>query len=298
MGRTINPLLYNTDKPSFDVYFRNYERLFGPLAGRKIHLLELGISQGGSLELWRDYFRKGTIAGIDISPVRLDDPTGRIHVYRGLQQDTALLDRVRKETAPDGFDIIIDDCSHIGEFTALSFWHLFDRHLKPGGLYVIEDWGAGYMRGMPDGKAYRPPFPVTSFRSRLRPFVETVVARPSVVRRPLLKRVIHAVMNRLVRLRFRSHSYGIVGFVKQLVDEAGMDDITAPAWGTPPARASKFSSMQISHGQVFIVKAGAPAEAAASPSEPAPRRHVRVQNLPGRRLQAKKGGKKKGKKKP
>jgi len=64
---------------------------------------------------------------------------------------------VRSETAPEGFDIIIDDCSHIGEFTAVSFWHLFDRHLKPGGLYVIEDWGTGYMRGTPDGRACVPP---------------------------------------------------------------------------------------------------------------------------------------------
>ena len=268
MGRTINPRLYNTDKPSFDVYFRNYERLFGDLAGKEIHLLELGISQGGSLELWRDYFKKGTIAGIDMSPVRLDDPSGRIHIYQGLQQDTMLLDRVRLETAPDGFDIIIDDCSHIGEFTAVSFWHLFDRHLKPGGLYVIEDWGAGYMRGTPDGRAYVPPRSVSSFRSRFRPFFETIVARPSVVRRPALKRVVHAVMNRLVRMEFPSHRHGLVGFVKQLVDEAGMEDITHPAWGTPPARVSKFEYIQISHGQVFIAKAegsGSPAVTAAAP---------------------------------
>ena len=282
MGRTIQPRLYNTDKPSFDVYFRNYERLFGPLTGKKIHLLELGISQGGSLELWRDYFRRGTIAGIDISPVRLDDPTGRIHVYQGLQQDTALLDRVRRETAPDGFDIIIDDCSHIGEFTALSFWHLFDRHLKPGGLYVIEDWGTGYMRGTPDGKAYSPQRSVASFRSLLRPLVETLAARPSVLRRPALGRVVRAVMNRLVRMKFRSHMRGLVGFVKQLVDEAGMDDITHPAWGTPPARASKFSYIQISHGQVFIAKAGGEGGQALPPAGSALRRSGRAPGSPRR----------------
>ena len=292
MGKRINPLPYNTDKPSFDVYFRNYERLFGPLAGRKIHLLELGISQGGSLELWRDYFRRGTIAGIDISPVRLDDPTGRIHVYQGLQQDTALLDRVRRETAPDGFDIIIDDCSHIGEFTALSFWHLFDRHLKPGGLYVIEDWGTGYMRGTPDGKAYVPPRAVTSLRSRLRPVVETLVARPSIARRPVLRRVVRAVMNRLVRMKFRSHMHGLVGFVKQLVDEAGMDDITHPAWGTPPPRESKFRYIQISHGQVFIAKAGEPAGPAVPPAGHSRRKSVRAPGPAGHPLQAKKERKK------
>ena len=293
MGRTINPRLYNTDKPSFDVYFRNYERLFGDIAGKEIHLLELGISQGGSLELWRDYFKKGTIAGIDMSPVRLDDPSGRIHIYQGLQQDTMLLDRVRRETAPDGFDIIIDDCSHIGEFTALSFWHLFDRHLKPGGLYVIEDWGTGYMRGTPDGKAYVPPGSVTSFRSRLRPFVERAVAWPSVVRRPSLRRVVHAVMNRLVKMRFRSHTYGLVGFVKQLVDEAGMDDITHPAWGTPPARPSKFSYLQVSHGQVFIAKAGESSGPAVPAAGPAPRRSVRVSGRARRPIQGKNREKKK-----
>lgn len=256
MTRTIDARQYDTDKPSFDVYFRNYERLFGPLTEKPIHLLELGISAGGSLMLWRDYFRKGTIAGIDVSPVRLDDPTGRIHVYQGLQQDQSLLDRVRRETAPEGFDIIIDDCSHIGEFTALSFWHLFDRHLKPGGLYVIEDWGTGYMRGTPDGKAYAPPRSVGSFRSRVRPLLESAALRPAVVSRPALRRLVRAASNRMVRMRFRSHQQGLVGFVKQLVDEAGMEDITHPSWGTPPARPSKFEYIRISHGQVFIAKAG------------------------------------------
>jgi SAM-dependent methyltransferase len=255
MKRTLDPRLYNTDKPGFDAYFRNYESLFSPLASKKIHLLELGISQGGSLQMWRDYFRKGMITGIDMSPVPLEDPGERIRIYQGLQQDAALLDRVRNETAPEGFDIIIDDCSHIGEFTALSFWHLFDRHLKPGGLYVIEDWGTGYMRGMADGKAYNPRRSVASFRSRLRPLAEALVARAAVVRRPALMRVVRAVMNRLVRVRFRSHMHGLVGFVKQLVDEAGMDDITHPAWGTPPARASKFKYVRVSHGQVIIAKA-------------------------------------------
>ena len=272
MARTIDARRYNTDKPSFDSYFRNYERLFAQLAEKPIHLLELGISAGGSLMLWRDYFRKGTIAGIDISPVRLDDPTGRVHVYQGLQQDQALLDRVRRETAPEGFDIIIDDCSHIGEFTALSFWHLFDRHLKPGGLYVIEDWGTGYMRGTPDGKAYTPPRSVGSLRSRLRPLLESAASRPEVASRPALRRVVRAAMNRLVRMKFRSHMQGLVGFIKQLVDEAGMEDITHPGWGTPPARPSKFKYIQISHGQVFIAKADCPRATLPSPARRAPRR--------------------------
>jgi len=274
MTRQISPGRYNTDKKSFDLYFRTYEEIFAPLADSPVHLLELGISQGGSLELWRDYFRRGTIAGIDVNPVTLRDGGPRIRVYRGLQQDTALLDRVRAETAPGGFDIIIDDCSHIGEFTALSFWHLFDRHLKPGGLYVIEDWGTGYMRTAPDGKAYRPHARSGALRSRLRPAAERLLAHPAVARTPLAGRLLRGAMNRLVRMNFPSHTRGLVGFVKQLVDEAGMADITHPSWGTPPARPSKFRYIRISHGQVIIVKAEAPGDRHGERARPASRRRA------------------------
>jgi hypothetical protein len=63
---------------------------------------------------------------------------------------------VARKTAPEGFDIIIDDASHFGDLTKIAFWHLFDNHLKPSRLYVIEDWGTGYWSDWTDGKTYRP----------------------------------------------------------------------------------------------------------------------------------------------
>ena len=36
-------------------------------------------------------------------------------------------------------DLVVDDCSHLYEPTRASFNELFPR-LRPGGLYVIEDW--------------------------------------------------------------------------------------------------------------------------------------------------------------
>jgi hypothetical protein len=47
----------------------------------------------------------------------------------------------------------------------------------------------------------------------------------------------------------------LVGFIKELVDECGMADITRADRGTPPYRPSKFKEMRILPGQVFIVKA-------------------------------------------
>ena len=46
----------------------------------------------------------------------------------------------------------------------------------------------------------------------------------------------------------------MVGFVKELVDECGMGDITHPEWTDRPYRASKFQRMIVSHGHVFIFK--------------------------------------------
>ena len=244
---------YDTDKADLKHYFDTYEEIFAPLADREVKLFEMGVNRGGSLLIWRDYFHKGTIVGLDINPWPLDDETGRICFYQGRQQDTDLLDRIARENAPEGFDVIIDDCSHIGELSRISFWHLFVNHLKPGGIYAIEDWGTGYWPSFPDGKRYSPSVrPSRPYRAASH--VVTLINR-------LLKgKRAEKYTTLLFRLachkrRFPSHDYGMVGFVKQLVDEMAMADITWPGLGAGPFRPSLFGRILISYGQVIIFKA-------------------------------------------
>lgn len=246
---------YDTDKAVHTHYLRNYEDYFGAMRDKEVRLLELGIKEGGSLLLWRDYFERGLVVGLDINPVRLDDPTGRIRTYEGPQQDTELLDRVARENAPEGFDIIIDDCAHIGVLARESFWHLFDRHLKSGGVYVIEDWGTGYWDEWVDGVAYRQRrkslspalYRLTRALARLR-------QSPSVGRIPLAARLLSGAKAAVLGAQYRSHDYGMVGFVKELIDELGAADITHPEMGEGPHRASKFREMRVSPSHLFIVK--------------------------------------------
>lgn len=199
-------------------YLDLYEQLFAPLADRPVVLLELGVADGGSLLLWRDFFPRGTIVGVDARLPELDEAGGRVQLYAGLQQDTALLDRVAQAHAPLGFDIVIDDCAHVAELARASFWHLFDNHLKPGGLYVVEDWGTGYWDAWPDGERYRGP----------------------------------------------GHDAGMVGLVKELVDECGVQDIAYPNVDTlsgadsPPRVPTKIERLIVTAGQVVVVKADAP----------------------------------------
>ena len=143
---------YDTDKASNGGYLADFENAFGSMREKPVAMLELGVFHGGSLQTWRDYFAAGPVVGLDLNPVEIPDPSGRIKTYAGSQSDLDLLDRIRRECAPDGFDVIIDDCSHLGSLTAASFWHLYPRHLKAGGIYVIEDWGTGYWDSWPDGR--------------------------------------------------------------------------------------------------------------------------------------------------
>jgi hypothetical protein len=134
-----------------------YEKRFGPLRDQPIALLELGVAKGKSIEMWRDCFPKATIVGLDLLP-EWESTEERVRIYRGRQDDLALLDRIAAICAPRGFDIIIDDAAHIGQLAKASFRQLFMHHLKRGAFYAIEDWGTGYFGNhvyYPDGHYYR-----------------------------------------------------------------------------------------------------------------------------------------------
>jgi len=93
---------YHTDKIT-NGYMNIYGPIFAPLRSKPIKLLELGVLGGESLRLWRDYFWNGTIVGLDLNPVTINDSKGRIFVYQGAQEDTVLLSRIAQEQASDGF---------------------------------------------------------------------------------------------------------------------------------------------------------------------------------------------------
>jgi hypothetical protein len=221
----MNTLITNprTDKAESG-YLEKYERHLHALQDQKIKLLELGIREGGSLLMWEKYFPNGTICGIDSDSLPADIISDRVVMRKGDQANCTFLSSVADEVAPEGFDIIIDDASHLGALSKASFDHLFNKHLKPGGLYVVEDWGTGYWNSFSDGRAYREP---TMFSLR------NLVTR---------------------KRRFKNHDYGMVGFVKQIVDLVAWDDITKPRLGITGAAPAAVESMEICSGIVFIRK--------------------------------------------
>jgi hypothetical protein len=250
MYKAIDPKGYGIAKAKATALIKGYESFFAPLVGQAISLLELGVHKGASLRFWRDYFENATIVGLDCNPVRIDDSTGTIHVYQGYQQDIGLLDRIAQEQAPDGFDVIIDDCSHIGRFARISFWHLFQNHLKPGGLYAIEDWGTGYVRSWPDGRHYKP-------KSRLEyPLHERMLSGLSAYLSrqfpnfPSLAKIPTFFVSSIIP----SHTHGMVGFAKELVDGCALGERAIPRSARGRYRDYGISQLHINSGLLIIEK--------------------------------------------
>ena len=247
------------DKLAMPHYMRRYEELvLEPARDRAVRLLEIGIARGDSLYFWRDQLPHARIVGLDIDPVTLDDPSGRIRTYVGEQQDRQLLDRIARENAPEGFDYIIDDGSHIGQYTRLAFWRLFERHLKPGGKYFIEDWGCSYWPQYPDGRRYRPPVADFDLHERMLNAMHRAARERKLTH---LRKALGFLRYRTVRKHFPSHQAGMVGFIKELVDECGMPDITDPRFGLGPQRASRIARLSIGVGLVIATKAAASPQA-------------------------------------
>ena len=139
--------IYWTDKAGAHSYTPIYQQYFRRLQYRPITLLEIGIGGnesptwgGGSLRMWRDFFPRGQIHGVDIADKRISEP--RIHVHRGDQSDQAFLRDLARQHGP--FDIVIDDGSHINAHIRTTFEVLFVDHVRSRGIYVIEDMGTAY----------------------------------------------------------------------------------------------------------------------------------------------------------
>jgi hypothetical protein len=126
-------------------YLPVYEEAFAPYRNRPIRMLEIGVSKGGSLEMWREYLHpESVIVGIDIDRTchQFDDAARLIHVRIGSQVDFDFLQTVIDEFTE--FDIIVDDGSHISSHIIDTFRFLFPRALADGGLYLAEDLHANY----------------------------------------------------------------------------------------------------------------------------------------------------------
>jgi len=149
----------------WELYINEWDQIFSPYQNKDVNLFEIGIHNGGSLEIWTDYFKNAKqIVGCDINEacgkLEFEDP--RVSVIIG-DVNTDSVESALKSIA-NNFDIIIDDGSHSSGDIIRSFSRYYNV-LNPGGLYIVEDLHASYWNEFEGGLHY--PFSAISFFKRL-----------------------------------------------------------------------------------------------------------------------------------
>jgi 23S rRNA U2552 (ribose-2'-O)-methylase RlmE/FtsJ len=145
MHKDIREIFYSLEKISdkWDPYFDVYEKHLSKFVGKAPRVLEIGVQNGGSIDMWLKYFGEGTtVVGIDVNPkcLTLSYPN-TVEIVLGDQGD----ENFWKEflLTHTNFDIVIDDGGHTMRQQIVTLDCVFP-HLNEGGVFICEDTHTSY----------------------------------------------------------------------------------------------------------------------------------------------------------
>ena len=141
-------LMRKSDKGTHHGYQRFYFPLFKEFESSNIRLLEIGVEQGKSMNIWKQFFTKANhIYGIGYKNHQtkyMENVEDKMTLFMGDQSNRDFLKRFISDSGGN-FDIIIDDGSHVPSHIRTSFEMLWE-HVNLGGLYIIEDIETSYWK--------------------------------------------------------------------------------------------------------------------------------------------------------
>lgn len=150
-------------------YFDIYDFWFNKYKNKPVVILEIGVYQGGSLNMWREYFGEDAkIFAIDIHPSCKQFESKNTKIFIGSQEDKDFLADVKSQLPK--LDIIIDDGGHSMRQQIVSFEELYG-HLNNGGIYLCEDLHTSYWEVY--GGGYKKP---DSFIEYSKNFIDSINA--------------------------------------------------------------------------------------------------------------------------
>jgi cephalosporin hydroxylase len=118
------------------------------------HMVEIGVFHGGSTVYWEHRLAPSRLVALEIAPgapaleayIRRHDLGRSIEAYFGVSQQDAFT--LRRLIGAEPIDLVIDDGSHMYGPTLTALECLLPM-VRPGGAYIIEDWGWGHVFGWP-----------------------------------------------------------------------------------------------------------------------------------------------------
>lgn len=148
---------YGSDKcpQIFHSYSEHYHSLLSDRRAAVRNVVEIGVGSsdlmkpivgeryvvGASLRAWRDYFPHAHIYGLDIDRQTLFSDERITCLYADQSRPESLrsaVEEIHRRNGNAGFDLVVDDGSHLIADMATSYAVLY-QYLSPGGLYIIED---------------------------------------------------------------------------------------------------------------------------------------------------------------
>lgn len=123
-------------------YFRVYTDLFEEYRGKRFTFVEVGVLNGGSLFMWRDFFgHQARIIGIDLNPEAARWRDHGFEIYLGNQADPSFWRSFFAEVGQ--VDVVLDDGGHTYEQQIVTS-HECIPHISDGGKLVVEDTHTSY----------------------------------------------------------------------------------------------------------------------------------------------------------
>lgn len=132
-------------------YFEIYDRHLARFRGTDVYVLEFGVAQGGSMQMWKAYFGpRCRIYGVDKNPACKAAEEERVEIFIGDQEDRQFL-RTVADRVPR-IDVLIDDGGHRMKQQIHTFEELFPK-VDANGVYICEDLHTSYWANF--GGGYR-----------------------------------------------------------------------------------------------------------------------------------------------
>ena len=130
----------------YEKYFNVYTKLFSNYIGKEIIFVEIGIDDGGSLEVWKNFFGdKAKIIGIDINPLckQFENLNENIEVIIGDQSSQTFWKNFFLNYGK--VDIILDDGGHTNKQQIITASEVIPN-INDNGLLLVEDTHSSYLK--------------------------------------------------------------------------------------------------------------------------------------------------------
>ena len=125
-------------------YFDIYDEVFEKYKDKKITLVEIGVTNGGSLMMWREYFGdNANIIGIDFNPSAKKWEDYGFKIYIGDQSDPSFWNNVFSQVGK--IDILVDDGGHTNQQQIMTFDSCY-KNIKDDGIIFFEDTHCSYLK--------------------------------------------------------------------------------------------------------------------------------------------------------